>query len=586
MSAPVYQSDSVAARVFALCVAAGMAVAALAGAALAWDGSAYLFHVLDTRTPYVPHGRVINVLLHAPALLAAQLTNDIATAQLVFGLTYALVPLIALGAAWLVVRQQAPHLFVWPALSIGLGLLPGLFFFVSEAMLAVQLAWPIWLAALLGLPRRSLPLVLLLAAAVLAAHPLAVALLGIAAVLAGMYGVRFTSERGRMWLWAGVFVLLALLGALRLWLSAGEYSADQLAPQVLVYALGSALAGLPLLALACGWAAGGLLAAARFARWAGWAGVVALVVAGGVLVMWARSAELWRNSLDFRYLAIFSALPFLALAVAEALWPPMPEQLAAAAPVRRAALQTAGVVLVLVLAVQSGVWYGLSTRLRDTLAQSQWACLSAGPLGWPARTPLGHWSVGSHGLLLQGRAPSTLMLVGDGCGEADFGGDLRLSDWMNRPWDRGWFDLRGLRGRLVGEIETPTGCSFQLTSGWHPTETDGPYWWRWSDGRAAQIQVLTEKDLSAALIGQIETLRAPNQVDVLVNGERQTTLDVAAVGLQTLDPVPLPLRRGKNTIELLSRNPPVEFDGRPLALSVANLTLAAGDAALVCERRS
>src|ERR1700754_3837231 len=135
----------------------GLFVAAFSGAALAWDGSVYLFQLLDDQRPFVPHYRLINIVLQAPVLILSMLTGDLAVLRAAFGLVYASIPLLALAASWWVVRQFAPELFVWAALGIGFGMLPGQFNFVAEALLSVLLFWPLGLAILVGLRRQHVP---------------------------------------------------------------------------------------------------------------------------------------------------------------------------------------------------------------------------------------------------------------------------------------------------------------------------------------------------------------------------------------------------------------------------------------------
>ena len=69
--------------------------------------------------------------------------------ELIFGLTWALVPIVVLGACVLVVGPGSP-LLVWPALGIGFGSLVAEANAASEARLSVQLFWPALLAVLAG----------------------------------------------------------------------------------------------------------------------------------------------------------------------------------------------------------------------------------------------------------------------------------------------------------------------------------------------------------------------------------------------------------------------------------------------------
>lgn len=136
---------------FAL-TAIALIIAGLAGAALSFDGSTYLYGILESQAPHAPNDRYIYIPLHLPVLLADRYTDGLAIVRAVFGLVYAAIPITALLLCWWVVHDQARHLFIWPAISIGLGTLPGQFYLVSEGMYVAQLAWPIVLSLLLRLP--------------------------------------------------------------------------------------------------------------------------------------------------------------------------------------------------------------------------------------------------------------------------------------------------------------------------------------------------------------------------------------------------------------------------------------------------
>src|SRR5512145_3130368 len=287
---------------FYICV--GLLVASFCGAALVWDGSAYLFHILDTGTPFVPQSRYINVPLHGIVLFAGNFTRDIAILQVIFSLVYAAIPLLSLIASWWIVRDQVRHLFIWAALGILLGLLPGQFVFIAEEFIAIELIWAIWLAILIGVPLRVVPLVIVLTVAILISHPIAIVLFGLTALLALGYGLRFPSVRHRMWLWALVFGGLMIVSILFVVLSADSYADGKFSLEALRYAFGSSIAGLPLLALVCVWLAALVLFLAvrvdqQIRRAVHVAALIGVAGAGMSLLLWARSAELWKQALDF-----------------------------------------------------------------------------------------------------------------------------------------------------------------------------------------------------------------------------------------------------------------------------------------------
>jgi hypothetical protein len=113
-----------------------------------------------------------------------------------------------------------------------------------------------------------------------------------------------------------------------------------------------------------------------------------------------------------------------------------------------------------------------------------------------------------------------------------------------------------------------------LSSGWHRTETNSAEnWWRWSDGRAAQIQVSLDRDEQLLLGGRMQSLQQPNTVNLLVNGEKAATVPITWQNLASFEPLRLSLKQGKNSIELVSSNPPIQDGNRLLAIGVSRLTL-------------
>jgi len=580
--------------------AVGLIVAALCGAALSWDGSGYLFETLDKQVPFIPNGRLITLPLLLPVLLVSRVTANLGILQVIFGLTYAAVPLGALAASWWVVRDSARPLFVWAVFSIGLGMLPGQFNMTAEANVALQLFWPILLALLVGMRRVHAPLVLAFAVAVLFSHPYAIGLFALAAAVALVVGLRHKSACRRMRWWAvgfGLLALLALFASVR-----SSYNIQQVSSGGLGWSLDVSTAGLPLAALACALlAATAVFAAPHVARrrkpWltrslrAIEAGSIISVAV--VLTMWARDPHLWRWANRYTYPALFASLCFMTLAVLEGLAHLRVKVRDANAdsdngaafdwPHRLRTIQAIALVFALILCVQGVSWFNLTNRLRETIDQNSWGCVSMAPLGWLQQTPLNQFATPDESILLQGRAPQKVVLSGNGCGDTTFSGGVRLNQYYLRGWRTGWFNLRPLEQRLLAERNVPEGCSFMLSTGWYATETDGPYWWRWSDGRDARIRVLLDRTATVVVNGQVESARNPNTVDVLIAGKKRATFDIPKRGRQPLQPLSLGLKRGENTIQFVSRNSAMVVGGRALAIEIANLTAVSTDNAAGCD---
>jgi hypothetical protein len=135
-----------------------------------------------------------------------------------------------------------------------------------------------------------------------------------------------------------------------------------------------------------------------------------------------------------------------------------------------------------------------------------------------------------------------------------------------RVFQIGWSDD-------VQQYSTP--CSLTFSTGWHGIEQSGQDWWRWTDGQG-QVRVFVEQDTDAALSGELFSIQRPNKVDILVNGERLSTLDITWDGFGgPAGSLPLHLKAGENIIEFVSHNPAITTptDGRPLAIAVKNLNL-------------
>jgi hypothetical protein len=119
---------------FGLIIAA-LGFAAVSGATMSWDVSYILFKILDLQSPFLPHGRLVNIPLHWIVLLVNRFTSDLSVLQTVFGLVYAAIPFMALALSWWVVRGYAEPLFIWVALGVGFGTLPGQLCFACEHFL-------------------------------------------------------------------------------------------------------------------------------------------------------------------------------------------------------------------------------------------------------------------------------------------------------------------------------------------------------------------------------------------------------------------------------------------------------------------
>jgi hypothetical protein len=139
-------------RVFFALVLLAAGVATVCNAALSFDGAFFFFSILDHHRLAAFHSRWINIVLQAPTLAAAGLTQNVHLLRLIFSAAYASVPALSLWISCLLCRSWRPSLFIWPAIAICIATLPGQFSFHSEGIIAVTLMWPALFALLAGGP--------------------------------------------------------------------------------------------------------------------------------------------------------------------------------------------------------------------------------------------------------------------------------------------------------------------------------------------------------------------------------------------------------------------------------------------------
>jgi hypothetical protein len=195
------------------------------------------------------------------------------------------------------------------------------------------------------------------------------------------------------------------------------------------------------------------------------------------------------------------------------------------------------------------------------MAASPSTCLNSSSIKWLYQTPLDHWSVSTNSLLLQGRTPTHVVLNGDACQTVSFLEAMPVAifgpkEWRLRDWQTGWFGI----------------------------EEDNGDWWRWTSGRAS-VRLFIAQDTPALVRGAIVSIRQPNQVDIAVNGDKIETFSILKDGFQPFTPIALTLRRGENTIEFTSHNPPVQIptDSRWLAVAIRDLQVTLSDGTTLCR---
>ncbi|HTY56470.1 MAG TPA: hypothetical protein VMB26_14780 [Candidatus Binataceae bacterium] len=434
-------------QIFFLLVAIGLIVASVAGVPLTWDGAFYFFYTLDTGRPYIIHGRTINLLLELPLLAASRFTENLAPLRVIFSLSYGSLPIAGLAVSWLICRDKRPSLFIWPALSGCVAMLPGQAAFSSEAIMTAWLLWPVFLAALIGVRRTYLPFLAALAIAAFVAHPISAAFFGFSAVVAAIASL-ILPDLGRERMMGAL--VLALIAVARLLVPLSEYESARLSSAMLLESYQIAVAGLPATALVFSLVAAACLLLAI----SGWLGPAkssmvnyaasALILGAGVLLVgWAMDGRRWAWALAYRFWTSPISLTFMAAAAAEVLL--FRSRPAEEEPIRQhgriPALLVIGAIFLAVLSIQSFVWAKLTDRLERTVQQSPSGCIPRLELFWTRRTPLDHWGTGSYAIDIQGRKPKTLVLDRNDCREFAASGEMHLSKQYVRGRQGGWFDF-------------------------------------------------------------------------------------------------------------------------------------------------
>ncbi|HLZ27578.1 MAG TPA: hypothetical protein VKV73_09685 [Chloroflexota bacterium] len=424
---------------FAL-VGAGLVAAVVDDAPLTWDGAYYLFKALDLQTPFVSTNRLINAALQAPVVVASYFTSDLGVLRRVFDAAYVLVPLVSLASAWWLCRGR-PGLFKWPALGICVASLPGRMFFVGESTMATDLFWPLLLGLLLvDFHAGDLLLLALLAAGLWASHPIAVALFGLAGLIAAVRAWR--SDR-RWWAVGLVCLLLAVTRAL---LPLSGYELESATAARLGDAFSNSVAGKPLLALACTagvvivWLLRPLLvreSSRRLGLLYDMAAAGLILLAGVILTVWASHPEQWEAALDFRFWQAPVSLALMLPAIADALrrrstlgrWEP--------------AVLACGIAFCLVVGVQAWTWTTVTRRFETSLAAQAAPCSTLTTLDdTRGASPLNHWASAVYAVLLQSRRPTMFVLADDAsCQQLLATGSLAIAAWDVRSPNGGWFQL-------------------------------------------------------------------------------------------------------------------------------------------------
>ncbi len=415
-------------------------ITSFVNAPLSFDGSFYLFRVLDNHDFIDDLDRVIHIPLQVPVLAATYVTHDLHFLSLAFSAAYCSIPLLGLALSWIICRQR-PSLFIWPAISICLAELPGRFFFINEQVMLATLFWPTLLMVLLGAPTVVMMLVAAITIVAAASQPVAAATLAEILLVALVSAIIRPQVREQS-LWYALFLGLLLLE--RIVIPIQDWERKSFTLNVVSYSFYNAVWGWPLIATAFTMLAG-LMCLFTPRRYPRIYLMVPLVLVGIALTVWALNPTSWDRCIDFRYWITPITLVLMAGAAVEELWLRRSSEVQLQE-IRRYAIPLVGAIFLLVLSMQSVEWQMMNHRLRGELVNSERGCIPSGSLFWLHDTPLSHWGGTFNAIEVQGQKPATLLLPNElDCQIFATEGDAKLVDQGAFKFDRdirgSWFDF-------------------------------------------------------------------------------------------------------------------------------------------------
>lgn len=560
-----------------------LGISVLTNAALTWDGAWYLFQMVDTREPFVPHNRLIVSSLHTPLIWSMSVTDNLAILRAIFGITHVITPLVTLLASWWIIRDRVPQLIIWPMIAIGLFLLPGHINFISEAIKAYMLMWPLLLAVLVGLPPRTIAPVSMIALVIMYLHPAAIPIF-VATSAAGLTMAYFNREARHRLLPFSSSLLIA--AGLRYTMVTNHYESDAMNWQTIDRQFHESTTELVWVMLSLAIIAGILLLlcvnSQRVSRHVETAVLVCIAIGGGAMTIWAADASAWWRGLEFRGPALIFTMLTAFAAFIDAISHQRTPTLTIP-PMRLSASRAIAVAFAIVLSVQSITWNRELNHMRSAMAESDRACIVAENLPGFEHSPLNFWPLPATSIMIQSVTPEYVVLPQDLCANAERTGEIpmNLNDPLTDTPGR-WVNMYYLRSRVTAY----TTCWFGYEQGWHELETGGETR-IWTKGTNGSLIVVMDNAGPVQLSGTLDSLEIPNEVQIRVNGLVQRTIPLEETRYRDLAGIQLHLDQGENTIEFVSMRPASHApgDSRLLGIAVINLELTAIESDAICTWR-
>jgi hypothetical protein len=371
---------------------------------LIYDGSFFLYQILETQLPFIPDNRFLAVPVHIVTIGASHLTDDVWTLGLVFSVTYlAMAVGTFLGSAWWMSRQDG-GLVVWPVLGLLL-VSPILVDTTTESLATAGLAFAMTYIAATPKTRRRWVIAGVLAGLLFASHPYA----GVVLAWAGGVAAYRWARSGRREVAELVFCGAAVvIGVIRLSILVPGYETAAAAPGALLPELWHLVlpetAALALGAWLCGI---GLLLWRRGLIPVGAGPLTCLAPALGyvpLLVGLARGTG-WPPPIAYRFATVPLVLPLLILLVIDLVTAGGDRAPTNAKAAYRAAAAAAMLAISAGLVLQGWRWNEEVSAMRAHVAATAAPC---GP-DFAGAAAIATWGGRSLAVLVQGREPRVVL---------------------------------------------------------------------------------------------------------------------------------------------------------------------------------
>lgn len=471
---------------------------------------------------------------------------------------------------------------VWPVLGIVMVMLPGQINYISEALKAEQLFWPLLIAIVLGLPLPSLGIAAFVIPFMYWLHPAASPLFLAAAMAAIAMAVVNKGQRVPQTIVAGVLVTAAAL-RWQLTSNGGQQSEMTVDTQQRQWenATGGGSPTFLLIALAI--LVVTLLISAwlprRFRPHLALGQYTVAAIGCLLLIPWALTPADWWEALEYRGPAFWITSLTAGAFVLHVLILHARKQHTQPAAVSSnlSAIICGSAALIIML--QSFAWHRTVDAFSDQLASAEQACVAREDIAGMPFTPLNLWSTLPLSLLLGGPNPEHVSMLAEECQAAIDTGEIQMFGGTQRV-ERDYLSTASIEQ----ELTNATACTWVETDGWHQREALIPDVWQWSAGEASWT-VNASRTGEWELRGDIRSPQADTEVEIWVNGKYHSTVNAQPSGT-VIDGTIVALEHGKNLITFRTDATPtvIPSDGRELAFSLWNVSIRANDGSAPCTR--